>query len=57
MKGKKLYSLYFNSSIKAMEVIDVKGVKNVKLLAVSLANQELRVYNGKTLVQLINAKV
>lgn len=52
-KGKKQHTIYLPCPIKAMENLEMKASRNLKLLVVALANQELRVYNGKTLISTV----
>jgi len=49
-RGKKQYSIYLPSPIKEMEVLEMKGQRSVKCVMVVMENKELRIYNGKTLV-------
>uniref|UniRef100_A0A7S1PG26 Bardet-Biedl syndrome 1 N-terminal domain-containing protein n=1 Tax=Percolomonas cosmopolitus TaxID=63605 RepID=A0A7S1PG26_9EUKA len=51
--GKKQYSIYLPCAIKDMEVLDMRGSRNAKCLIVALENNELRVYTGKQLTNLI----
>ena len=50
VKGKKNYSIYLPAAILCMTVMELKLSKNIKCLLVSLANGEVRVYNGKLLI-------
>lgn len=51
--GKKQYSIYLPCGVKDMEILDMKGSRNVSCLIVALENFELRVYNGKQLINTI----
>ncbi|KAF0976347.1 hypothetical protein FDP41_004653 [Naegleria fowleri] len=53
-RGKKQYSIYLPAPIKDMEVLDMRGQRSVKCVMVALENKELRIYNGKSLVNTIN---
>ena len=50
VKGKKNYSIYLPAAILCMTVMELKLSKNIKCLLVSLAKREVRVYNGKLLI-------
>lgn len=52
-KGKKNFSIYLNKPIVAMEKMEMQGTKSVKCMLVALANSEIRVYNGKYLLNII----
>ncbi|KAL0480842.1 BBS1 [Acrasis kona] len=52
-RGKKQYSVYLPSNIKNMELLDMKAQRNVKCVIAFLENNELRIYNGKTLIHTI----
>lgn len=52
MRGKRQYSIYLPSAIKCMEALEMSGSKNAKCLIVALENCELRVYNGKSLINI-----
>ena len=49
-QGKKQYSIYLPSPVTNLEVLDLSATRNFKCLLVALANGELRVYNGKNLI-------
>ncbi|EFC46696.1 predicted protein [Naegleria gruberi] len=52
-RGKKQYSIYLPSNIKDMEVLEMRGQRSVKCIIVAMENKELRIYNGKNLVNRI----
>lgn len=52
-RGRKQYCIYMPCAIKAMGMIDMVSSRSVKCLLVALENRELRVYNGKSLVNVI----
>jgi Bardet-Biedl syndrome 1 protein len=55
IKGKKNFTVYLPSSITQMELLDMKGVaRQVQACIVAMANGEVRVYNGKSLVSTFN---
>mmetsp|Transcript_47681 Transcript_47681/g.152835 ORF Transcript_47681/g.152835 Transcript_47681/m.152835 type:complete len:596 (+) Transcript_47681:319-2106(+) len=55
IKGKKNYSIYLPASIVAMELLEVVRQRMVKCLVVGMANGEVRVYNDKHLVNVLQA--
>jgi Bardet-Biedl syndrome 1 protein len=53
VKGKKIHSLYMPERILCMTSLELTQKKNIKCLLVSLANGEIRLYNGKYLISSI----
>ena len=56
VKGKKQFSLYMPSAITNMAAINQEKMRGAKACIVALANGEVRVYNGKTLINTIHIK-
>jgi Bardet-Biedl syndrome 1 protein len=52
-KGKKNFSIYLPHSIVCMEKMEMQGTKAVKCILVALSNKEIRMYNGKYLLNII----
>jgi Bardet-Biedl syndrome 1 protein len=50
VKGKKQYSVYLPSSITNMVALSMETMRTTKATIVALANGEIRVYNGKSLI-------
>ena len=50
LTGKKQYSVYLPSSITNMVALSMETMRTTKATIVALANGEIRVYNGKSLI-------
>eukprot|EP00741_Cyanophora_paradoxa_P005276 tig00000865_g5115.t1 len=53
IKGKKNFSVYLPSSITNMELLSISSQRNVKAVLVALASGEVRLYNEKHLVSVL----
>eukprot|EP01061_Rhynchopus_euleeides_P042261 TRINITY_DN73780_c0_g1_i1.p1 TRINITY_DN73780_c0_g1~~TRINITY_DN73780_c0_g1_i1.p1 ORF type:complete len:599 (+),score=209.43 TRINITY_DN73780_c0_g1_i1:256-2052(+) len=53
VKGKKQYSLYMPAAITNMSAIQQETMRGAKACIIALANGEVRVYNGKTLINTV----
>ena len=56
IKGKKNFTVYLDSHITQMELLDMKGSRNVQACIVALANGEVRIYNEKSLVSSVRVR-
>eukprot|EP00756_Hemistasia_phaeocysticola_P002698 Hpha_TRINITY_DN11831_c1_g1::TRINITY_DN11831_c1_g1_i1::g.2138::m.2138/K16746/BBS1; Bardet-Biedl syndrome 1 protein len=56
VKGKKQYSIYFPAAITNMCAISMETVRATKACIVALSNGEVRVYNGKSLINVIQLR-
>jgi Bardet-Biedl syndrome 1 protein len=54
VKGKKQFSVYLNASITNMCALTMETMRTTKAVIVALNTGEIRVYNGKVLVNVIN---
>eukprot|EP01063_Lacrimia_lanifica_P006766 TRINITY_DN14263_c0_g1_i1.p1 TRINITY_DN14263_c0_g1~~TRINITY_DN14263_c0_g1_i1.p1 ORF type:complete len:631 (+),score=260.23 TRINITY_DN14263_c0_g1_i1:62-1894(+) len=53
VKGKKQYSIYLPHAITNMEAVSIERARGSKACIVALANGEVRVYNGKIMINSI----
>eukprot|EP01062_Namystynia_karyoxenos_P062724 TRINITY_DN55601_c0_g1_i1.p1 TRINITY_DN55601_c0_g1~~TRINITY_DN55601_c0_g1_i1.p1 ORF type:complete len:654 (+),score=207.43 TRINITY_DN55601_c0_g1_i1:92-1963(+) len=56
IKGKKQFSIYLPAAITNMTTLSMETGRGTKACAVALANGEVRVYNGKTLINTIQIR-
>eukprot|EP01059_Diplonema_ambulator_P035719 TRINITY_DN8532_c0_g1_i5.p1 TRINITY_DN8532_c0_g1~~TRINITY_DN8532_c0_g1_i5.p1 ORF type:complete len:594 (+),score=182.29 TRINITY_DN8532_c0_g1_i5:184-1965(+) len=56
VKGKKQYSVYLPAAITNMTAVQLETMRGTKACIVALANGEVRVYNGRTMINSVQVR-